>query len=79
MFADRDDEGNVCVMDWERCTLRDCQSYSACLFRVDRCPRCGRDMAGEPAHPLDINERNSEWAGVDICLRCAEYLDPTEF
>lgn len=33
MFSGHDDEDRVCVMDWEHCTLVDCESYATCLFR----------------------------------------------
>lgn len=47
-----------------------------------RCPRCGRTIAdvsdGEPSRIMDVDERNAGWAGVDLCVECAEYLDPTD-
>jgi hypothetical protein len=77
----------VCVMDWNRCTERWCEFYaSGCPhFREDepRCPRCGRVIAtvgdGDPARIMDVTNENAEYAGADLCLRCAEYLDPTDF
>ena len=77
----------VCVMDWNRCTETFCDLYaSGCPhFREDgpRCPRCGRVIAtvgdGDPARIMDVTNENAEYAGADLCLRCAEYLDPTDF
>ena len=46
------------------------------------CPRCGRIIAnvsdGEPSRIMDVTDANEEWSGIDLCVECAEYLDPTE-
>ena len=77
----------VCVMDWTRCTERFCMRYaSGCPYYTEddgpTCPRCHRVIAdvsdGEPSRIMDVTDANEEWSGVELCVECAEYLDPTE-
>ncbi len=62
--------------------LKPCGNVKTAAAMTDRCPRCGRYIAnvsdGEPSHIMDVTDQNAEWAGVDLCVECAEYLDPTE-
>ena len=55
--------------------LRTLEAYGDC------CPRCGRKITdvgdGESSHILPDSDYEGEWCGVELCVECAEYLDPS--
>jgi hypothetical protein len=47
----------------------------------DKCPRCQRYIVdvgdGESSHILPDGPQDSPWVGIELCVECAEEIDPT--